>query len=600
MGKVRYWGRVMNKISMFEKLLILFIGCVAIPLGIQNIVYYKQIEENIQKQMVQRLDEALTDKADKLNGYLSGAVSLLRLYHRKEQLYDYLDHIYTDELDYLTVYQDELKGLFDESTLYYLQVKEIVAYTDNPTVFGGAYIERVENTDKEDLIRKVVEEGAEDWNMDVSGDDQFRTIFRVAREPSRLTASEDRSISIFCPLDYYSQYDRYHKILRLNMNLSYMDDVLTENNLFDNMILTDKEDQILLSAHSFRQYGEFDIFDREEAEREMVIIERKVGNFPLVLYGIYDPRMITTELRKSLFQTLPVSVGGLALATLCLLLVAGNITRRVRRVVEQSEKIAGGDFVRMDYDEDGKDEISILEKSMNQMSIRLERLIENEYHAEVVRARLEQETTQAKLLALQSQVNPHFMFNALESIRLKAVAKGETETARMIKYMSKMFRELITWDNSIIRLEDEIRFLDRFLHIQEYRFEDEFAYQIEVGENAALCMVPKMMVQQLVENACIHGVEAITNERFVSVRAVAEEGKLIMTVEDNGGGIAPKKLEKIRRELRCGEKNSGSVGLSNVYRRLKLYYGDNFTFEIESVWKKGTKCEICIPATREE
>lgn len=600
MGRIKRQAHILNRISLFEKIFLLFIGCVAIPLGIQSVFYFKQIENSIQEEMVQKLEAALTDKADKLNGYLSGAVSLCRLYSRQEQLYDCLDCSYKSELDYLTVYQNELKGLFDESIPYYLQVKGMMVYTDNPTVFGGSYIKRLSDMDGEYPVYKVLDDSQQEVNTVALGEEEASMYFSILRKPSRLTSSEDRSMSIFCPLKYYPQYGRYRKILRLDMNLPYMGNVLTENNLFDNMVLADQEGRVLLSVHSYRQYGEFDVFEKEAVLRHAVVIEKKVGDFPLVLYGVYDSKAISDELRKSLYQSLPISLAGLLVATLCLILIAGNITSRIRRVVEQSERIAGGDFVLENYDEDGKDEISILEKSMNRMSERLKNLIENEYQAEVIRAKLEQETTQAKLLALQSQVNPHFMFNALESIRLKAAAKGETETARMIQYMSRMFRKLITWDNSIIPLEDEIRFLDEFLHIQEYRFEDEFSYHIEVRKNAAGCLVPKMMVQQLVENACVHGVEAITNERFVSVFAAVEDGWLVLAVEDNGGGMHPEKLTDIRRMLNGGERKGNSVGLYNVYRRLTLYYGERYRFEIESEPGKGTKCVIRIPASYEQ
>ena len=232
---------------MLKKILILFIGSVAIPLGIQNIVYYRQIEANIQSQMIQRLETALTDKADKLNAYLSGAVSLARLYHRNEQLYNYLDLSYESERSYLSTYQNELKNLFDESTPYYLQVKEMMVYTDNPTVFGGAYIKKSAGQEEEEFIVNVIEEGAVDQETEILGGEQFYAILRIGREPSRLMASEDRNISIFCPLDYYPQYDRYHKVLRLNMNLPYMGDVLVENNIFDNMILADENGRVLAS-----------------------------------------------------------------------------------------------------------------------------------------------------------------------------------------------------------------------------------------------------------------------------------------------------------------------------------------------------------------
>lgn len=234
---------------------------------------------------------------------------------------------------------------------------------------------------------------------------------------------------------------------------------------------------------------------------------------------------------------------------------------------------------------------------MDRMSAQLEELIEREYKAQVQHAQLERETNQARFLALQSQVNPHFMFNALESIRLKARVKGETETAQMIKYMAQMFRNLIEWEDNIITVREEIAFLDEFLHIQEYRFEDEFSYEIHVQEEAYECEIPKMILQPLVENACVHGLEAIEDKRWVGIDVSADFTKnmLHLRVEDNGGGMTPEKLAQLTASFQKADSKGKSVGLKNVYHRLALYYGDRMTFEIESVVGKGTICRISIP-----
>ncbi len=108
-------------------------------------------------------------------------------------------------------------------------------------------------------------------------------------------------------------------------------------------------------------------------------------------------------------------------------------------------------------------------------------------------------------------------------------------------------------------------------------------------------MIPKMILQPVVENACIHGTESVTDDRKIRLNANVKDGWLKLEVEDNGGGIEPQKLQKIRDMLK-GEANGGkSVGLWNVYRRLVLYYGDEFEFDINSIQKKGTLCTICIP-----
>ena len=108
------------------------------------------------------------------------------------------------------------------------------------------------------------------------------------------------------------------------------------------------------------------------------------------------------------------------------------------------------------------------------------------------------------------------------------------------------------------------------------------------------------MIQQLAENACIHGVEAISSDRWVGVLAEIREDKLVIIVEDNGGGINPEKLSQIKESFKNGENSEKSVGLYNIYNRLALYYGEDFTFDIESQLGMGTKCTIMIPVKYEE
>ena len=263
--------------------------------------------------------------------------------------------------------------------------------------------------------------------------------------------------------------------------------------------------------------------------------------------------------------------------------------------MRQSSEIAKGNFVVSSTAHLSKDEIGLVEQSMDRLSLKLQDFIEREYKSELYQAQLESETINARLHALQSQVNPHFLFNALESVRLKAQAKNETETATIIKYMSKMFRYIIDWSEEVVPLSEDIRFLQEFLAIQEYRFGDEFCYDLNVEPQALTVKLPKMLIQPLVENACIHGAESASGIRRVWIDIKMETLSLVIKIRDNGKGIAEDKLESIRALIRQGEDQGRHLGLNNVYQRLKLYYGDNFSFTIQSQPGQGTLCTVRIP-----
>lgn len=581
-----------NSLSFTRKITLIFIIGILVPIVILNIVYYWQTERNVQEEMLTKLNGAMDDKEEKINSSLLGALSLSKIFDENVTLYQYLDYEYRRDLDYLIQYQDTLQNLFYESNPYLSQIRSTIIYTNNDTVLNGSVIRVLDTIDSANLGEDLTYVNLQP----IPG--EAGIYFRVANENFRLAKTYDsRSISIVSVYDHYRQYSRYEKLLRIELDVSYIEQILLETNLFENMFLTDSNGRVIVAANDYSNLGEMAVFQPEEmVDREdVMILSRQLANFPLTLYGIYSKDIISQEFRQSRIISLWISFLCLLFSIICMSIIFGNMHRRLNRLVFQSKEIANGNFIQSQSMDADKDEFSVLEKSMNQMSAQLIDLIDREYKAQIIKAEQEKEANQARFLALQSQVNPHFMFNALESIRLKSIVKGETETAKMIKYMAKMFRNLLEWENNIITLREEISFLDEYLHIQNYRFEDEFSYEIDTSEEALSCRLPKMILQPLVENACVHGVESLSDDRWVKVSARVENDWLELKVENNGGGIPSEKLKELRAMLNGETQPHNNVGLLNVYRRLKLYYGENFVFNIDSVQGKGTTCTIQVP-----
>lgn len=583
---------ILNRLSLIKKMLILFIGGILVPFMIQNSFYYRKLENSVQTEMLQRMEITLEDKAMKLNGNLSGVITLSRSYKNNQDIYQALDQSYNDHKEYYEVYQEQITPLLIADMPYHLQVRDIILYTDNPTIMNGNYVRYLTEEEQEsELLNGEIATAHTYWGRDaVQG-----MILRVSVEAGRLKSGNKRCISIIRPLDYYPQYAQYKKVLRIDMNLDYLISLLDNQHYFSNMIVVDDDGRILLADHTYQVNSYFEYFDETTLPEETVILSKRLSEFPFTVLGFYDYTIISATFRETRCEMIWVMGGSICVATICMLIITQNITRRTKAVVDQSKQIAKGNFIQLENTTPDGDEISVLQNSINHMSLQLEELITKEYQAKLVQAQLEKETTQAKLLALQSQVNPHFMFNALECIRLKALVKKEKETALMIKYMSRMFRHLINWNQDIILLEDDLKFLEEFLRIQKYRFEDDFKYSIEVEEQVRWCKVPKLIIQPLVENACVHGVEAINNNREVTIKISQEGSWMKIVVKDNGGGFGEERLAELKVYLQRGSALKGSIGLCNVYQRLLLYYNDAFSFDIDSQVGIGTICTIRIP-----
>lgn len=219
---------------------------------------------------------------------------------------------------------------------------------------------------------------------------------------------------------------------------------------------------------------------------------------------------------------------------------------------------------------------------------------------------------QAKLTALQSQINPHFLYNTLESIRGQALIDGNDEIARMMKALSSFFRYSISRKGNLVTLRDELNNIENYMTIQRYRFNNRFSLEIfidEEDEEVYDYLIPRLIIQPIVENAIYHGLEECLAGGKVEIEVILTEKNLIITVSDNGLGMTAKNLEEINNRIHTvsaymSEKeesiqvNTG-IALPNIHKRIQLLFGDEYGIQVYSTLNQGTDVEITIPANYE-
>lgn len=226
--------------------------------------------------------------------------------------------------------------------------------------------------------------------------------------------------------------------------------------------------------------------------------------------------------------------------------------------------------------------------------------------AQIVRLRA-QETDiarqNAELLALHSQINPHFLFNALESIRMHSILRGETETAEMVEKLAVIERKNADWNRDFINIKSEMEFVEAYLGLQKYRFGDRLSYEIDVERECENFLIPKLTIVTFVENACVHGIEAKSTPGWIFVRVNRKDNLLIIEVEDTGGGIDDDELDAIREKMDNPSieklQQKGRIGVTNACLRLKMATNDAATFDIDSEEGIGTTITITMPISDE-
>lgn len=208
---------------------------------------------------------------------------------------------------------------------------------------------------------------------------------------------------------------------------------------------------------------------------------------------------------------------------------------------------------------------------------------------------------------LQSQINPHFLYNTLDSIRSKALLSGQKEIASMTEILSKFFRYCISSNEHLVKIREEIHHIEDYNYIQKYRFEDRYDMVIEVEDEEILeYYIPKMTLQPLVENAMIHGLEKIEGKGLITIKLIHTDKKVVIVITDNGAGMNEEQLSKLNARMNgtfldVGQRKEGHSGiaLTNVNSRIRITFGDEYGIHYQSVEGMGTDAIITVPIVDE-
>ncbi len=283
---------------------------------------------------------------------------------------------------------------------------------------------------------------------------------------------------------------------------------------------------------------------------------------------------------------------------LCSIILIGFFTDRfVTRLNEFKERLhqaAAGDF-QISENSREHDEISELYEDLHIMIESIQRLITTVYEEQVQKEKLNSRQKDVEFKMLASQINPHFLYNTLETIRMKARCNGETEIEELVKMLAKIMRRNIQVGDKLVTLKSELELVDYYLKIQQYRFGERINYKIDIRCDIEFQKIMPLIIQPVVENAFVHGLE--TKEGEGQIRIIVEkEDYLVIQVIDDGIGMSHKKLEEINENLSDFRKlNSSNIGLNNVNQRIKLLYGADYGIKVDSEENKGTKVTIVLP-----
>lgn len=270
-------------------------------------------------------------------------------------------------------------------------------------------------------------------------------------------------------------------------------------------------------------------------------------------------------------------------------------TNRLLRLSRQFNRLALGDL-KVVSQVDGNDEIGQLSRQFNHMVSSINGLMEQVVETSEQNNRLAIAQKEIKLKMMASQINPHFLFNALESIRMKAHIKGEAEIANIVRLLGKLIRKNLEIGSGKTTIKAEMEMVRSYLQIQKFRYEDRLDFELTIKEGIEKEKIPPLIIQPLVENAIVHGLENQEDGVRVEVSLYEDNDLIHFTVRDNGAGIHPERLKEVVASITgSDEQEKSRIGLRNVHQRLTLSYGEKHGLIISSESSKGTTVHFTIP-----
>ena len=283
-----------------------------------------------------------------------------------------------------------------------------------------------------------------------------------------------------------------------------------------------------------------------------------------------------------------VSAGLIMLAAMALaVFLSREITKPIKRLSNSMREVEKGNFENVLLDVQGENEIDRLSANFNMMTTEIKHLMEQNVEDQ-------RQKRKSELMALQAQINPHFLYNTLDSIIWMAEWGKNKEVVLMTSSLAKLLRQSISNQNELVKVEDEVEYTRSYLTIQKMRYKDKLEYDILVEPEILNYKVAKLILQPLVENAIYHGIKYKEGKGKVLIEGFLRDDELILRITDDGIGMTEEQMSHLF-EKRETDTRRNSVGVRNVHDRIGLYYGKEYGLTFESAVGEGTKVEIHIP-----
>ena len=486
---------------------------------------------------------------------------------------------------------------FREYVRLYKEVSSIRLYINNPTMLDNWEFLQPDKalSDETWYTTALAHNGLISWNY------------------IKDSRNQQYYLSLIRKIDFLNE--RTTGVLVLNVNTDMLNSILNQE-LFETMIV-DENNNIVASNRIGRQgktledihfkqgspspkQGTYDVTVNGQKSKMLIDDWNPGSSFnSLRIISIFSVDSIVKDANRVILVAVSVIISALIMAVLLIYHFSRLLTGRMLRLSKHITKVASGNL-EASLVIDGKDEIGQLARQFNHMVRNVNDLMFEVQESNRQKSELELRQNEIKFKMMASQINPHFLFNALESIRMRAHLKGQAEIAQVVRLLGKLMRKNLEIGNGKIELQSEVETVRCYLFIQKFRYDDRLTYELNIDPKAHSLMIPPLIIQPLVENSVIHGLENRIPGGMVQVDVQVEEQQLRIQVTDNGEGMSEESIIALYKRLESRDDEGNlHIGLRNVHSRLQLTYGRDFGLTIVSKIGSGTQVSFVIPLRSE-
>ncbi|WP_238456173.1 sensor histidine kinase [Lederbergia galactosidilytica] len=574
------------------KLLGIYLAVTVIPILLIGFYLNYSMRDVVLNNTINEVDANVDKLEMRLNTILDRAISISDQLYISNDLKKVLEQEYESNLEIYNAYA--AYPIFDNYLRYYNEIENIRFYMTKEMITNSQFVYADQETRNQEWYQGAVErQGRISWEY----------------IPDKWTKTSYLTLT-------RSVYGNNRELLGV-LAIAISPDNLTsisKSELFDVFVSLDSEK--IVHSKDPNYLGEYPFFikkaDIQDQKSIIYDTDFKQENYKIYLRSFKPSKTLENQIQITALipvedvikDSKKVLYNGFLIVMICLLvsitligLFIKSFDKRIYQLRSAMNNIAKGNF---DIEERklGGDEIGQAYEDLVVTADSIKELINEVYIHKINEEQWKRRQKESEFKMLASQINPHFLYNTLEMIRMKALINKDQEVARSVMLLSQMMRSSLEVSEQPILLDSEINLIKTYLEIQKMRFGDKVNFSVKVKCDIQDYYIFPLLLQPIVENAIIHGIDREMENSIIEVEVFKTSKYLMIAVKDNGVGITPASLSLLNEALNTSEdtsQKSSGIGMNNVNKRIKLYYGDDYGVEIKSEYGIGTVVTLFLP-----